>query len=135
MTEQQLQVVENKYPKIDTENQVEQWEYTIDGYNVAIFYTSKDSNRDRYINAILTNLDTNENIYIEPIKMLEPYEIEVEDDQTVDDINVDVEDLNSINREIYDYLEQKRLEPLRKQYLARRALKVAAEAHRLDLAA
>ncbi len=133
---EQLKVVENiKNPEINTENQVIQQEYTIDGYDVAIFYTNKQSGQERYINAVLADLDTNECTYLGPIRMLEPYEIERDEDEKSYEANIDVEDLNNINQAIADFLEFKRLEPIRRQYLARQALRQENDSHLLVRAA
>ena len=125
---EQLKVVENKrYPEIDTENYVIQQEYIRESYYVAVFYTSKQSGQERYINAALTNLDTDERTYLEPIRMIESYEIEQDQDEKNYVTDVDVEDLNSINCAINDFLERQRLEPIRRQSLARYVLALEIE--------
>lgn len=99
MGEQLLQVVENKYPEIDTRNQALHQEYTYCGYNVAIFYTRSVSAFPRYITAEITNLETGEREVLQPV-LIEEGRIYDEFDGDMDSSEVDIEDMNKVYKAI-----------------------------------
>ncbi len=100
MSPELREAVTQKYPEIDTKNQVLNQEFTIDGYHVAIFYTKKDSAHDRYITAILTDLEVNELVFIDPIPMVNVYELGIDEEDIVPDSEIDIEDTNNAFKEI-----------------------------------
>ena len=115
MEQELLESVKQKYPEIDTKNQVLHQEFDYDGYNVAIFYTLKDSGYDRYVTAILTDNASGELEYLEPIPMVNVYEMGLDYDDIVPDSQIDVEDINATLKEV-EYTIRKRTRLKRSLY-------------------
>ncbi len=80
MSEQLETVVDNKHSEEKTKEQILNQKFSIEGYNVAIFYTKKTL-EDRYITITITNEETGDKEDLEKIRMVSDQEVKEEQKQ------------------------------------------------------
>ncbi len=112
MNEQLEAVVDNKHSEEKTKEQILNQRFSIEGYNVAIFYTKKtlENNTEkepigRYITIKITNEKTGDIDDLDPIKMVDVSEI---DEDIGLNSEIDVEDVNHALRAVDLYLYEQR---------------------------
>jgi len=112
MSEQLEAVVDNKHSEEKTKEQILNQKFSIEGYNVAIFYTKKtlENNTEkkpigRYITIKITNEKTGDIDDLDPIKMVDVSEM---DEDIGLNSEIDVEDVNHALRAVDLYLYEQR---------------------------
>ena len=121
MSEQLEAVVDNKHSEEKTKEQILNQKFSIEGYNVAIFYTKKTPKvdteegakeddtekapKERYITIKITNEKTGAVENLDPIKMVDVSEM---DEDIGLNSEIDVEDVNHALRAVDLYLYEQR---------------------------
>jgi len=90
MNEQLKTVVEDQVSEKEIENQILNQSFSIEGYNVAIFYTKKTS-EDRYITIYMTDENTGDVDELDKIKMVSEEEVNKKVKKEFTEMNVDNE--------------------------------------------
>jgi len=118
MSEQLEPVVDNKHSEKETQEQILNQKFSIEGYNVAIFYTKKmpkvDAkevpSKDRYITIKIMNEQTGITEELNPIRMIDEKEIGIEpgDDDIYPDSGIDIIDLDHALKAVDQYLYEQR---------------------------